>query len=124
MSVYEKNSISGVIWLLGWALLLGGIIGSLICGKVFETLEGYYYRHFEYNWTVAILGSVGSVILSCTMFGLSYIIDYLEIIANSTLKNNTDKVSDNKDEKTISDKTSDNYEEKQVDAVLEDEKPI
>ncbi len=85
ISFDEKNNISEAIWILGYVIIILGIVGSFICGKVFETSHGFYHTYYEYNWTVAISGCFGSVLIGMFNLALSTIIDYMEIIANSKI---------------------------------------
>ena len=79
----KQNKTAKHIFNLGLAVIILGIIGSFVCGKVFEieTVHGYYYTYTstDYNWIVAICGSVGSVLTGCIYIALSEIIELLSI---------------------------------------------
>lgn len=80
----RENNISKIILGLGILIIIGGITGSFICGKVFEVYHsGGYYSYWQYNWTVAVFGSIGSLLFGAFYIALSEIIELLDNVKKS-----------------------------------------
>ncbi len=74
----KTNTIAKIMFCIGLFIIVAGFIGSFICGRVFEREVGYYYTYTEYNWAIAIFGSIGSFFLGAFYIALAEIIELLE----------------------------------------------
>lgn len=79
----KTNRIAKIMQIIGCFVIIAGIISALICGDIFEKLE--------YNWTVAVSGILGSVLVGAFYIALSEIIELLETIKEklATKENNS-----------------------------------
>ena len=67
----EENGVAKVIRIIGWIFIIGGVISSLILGGIFTIYE-------KYNWYIAIIGSVISIVNGIIFIGFSEIINLLQ----------------------------------------------
>lgn len=92
----EKNRFAKHIYNIGVWIIVLGIIGSFISGKIFEveTFHGTYYTYTttEYNWIVAICGSIGSVLCGVFYMALSEIINLLSKKRTETIEKTLEEV--------------------------------
>ena len=84
------NQKAFIINTIGLITIVVGIIGSVVLGEVFpiKTLEGVYYSRLEesYNWYIAIIGTISSIISGVIFIGFAEIIDLLQQNVNNTAK--------------------------------------
>lgn len=73
-----ENKCAKIIRIIGFVSIIGGIIGSLILGSVFKIEVGIYYRHEEYNWYIALIGSILSFVEGIIFIGFAEIIRLLQ----------------------------------------------
>ena len=73
--VEKTNRIAKIMMIIGYFVIIVGIIGSLICGKIFEIGV-----NDDYNWSVAIFGIIGSILVGAFYIALSELIELLETI--------------------------------------------
>ena len=80
----SDNTYAKIIKIVGFIIIIGGIIGSFVLGGVFEKEITYptsmysYGSYTEYNWTLAIIGAVSSFVVGLLFVGFSEIIDLLQ----------------------------------------------
>ena len=72
------NVTSKIIRIIGLISIIGGVISSLILGGIFTIKVGTYYTHEEYNWYIAIIGSVSSFVEGIIFLGFAEIINLLQ----------------------------------------------
>lgn len=80
----SDNTYAKVIKIVGFIIIIGGIIGSFVLGGVFEKEITYptsmysYGSYTEYNWTLAIIGAVSSFVVGLLLIGFSETISLLQ----------------------------------------------
>lgn len=72
------NVTSKIIRIIGLISIIGGVISLLILGGIFTIKVGTYYTHEEYNWYIAIIGSVSSFVEGIIFLGFAEIINLLQ----------------------------------------------
>lgn len=107
----EENKIAKIIRIIGLVSIIGGIISSLILGGIFKMQVGTYYTHEEYNWYIAIIGSIISLVDGIIFMGFSEIINLLQLNYNRQFEiintlNNLKKKDNEKPSKIDNEKTS------------------
>lgn len=79
-NIYAKS-----IRIVGFIIIIGGILGSFVLGGIFETEITYptsmysYDSYTKYNWNLAIIGAVSSFIVGLLFVGLGELIDLLQL---------------------------------------------
>jgi len=70
----KKESMANV---LGWVIIVLGSIGSLVMGNVYKAIDFSYgnYVSYKYNWSLAISGIIGCVILGLIFIFIAEIIN-------------------------------------------------
>lgn len=80
----SKNKTADVLGITGACIAVLGIIGSFVLGKVYGIpVDGLFSVETKYNWFVAIIGIVCSVISGLLLFGLGEIIFLLQTNADN-----------------------------------------
>ena len=80
----SENNIANTLRNIGIATIILGVIGSFICGAVFETVtyDYSYYSGYDieeaYNWGVVVGGSVSSFIAWILFISFSEVISLLQ----------------------------------------------
>lgn len=80
-----ENSYAKAIKIIGFIIIICGIIASFILGNVFENEITYpssmysYDSYTEYNWTLAIIGAISSFVVGLLFVGFGEIIDLLQV---------------------------------------------
>lgn len=76
-----ENTLAKVIRVIGWCVLIGGIIGAFILGYAVPTVEYYSSGHIheEYNWGLTVGVIVGSIIASVLFRAIAEIIRLLQL---------------------------------------------
>ena len=91
----KKNSVANYNYSLGLIVIGFGIIGSIICGAVFE--------EYSYNWAFAVFGSIGSLLVGSLFIALSEIIELLHgIYPTKGLTDETNKTMSDFEDKPSS----------------------
>lgn len=70
----HENGFAKALRIIGMCIIGFGMIGSFTLGSVFET--GYH----DYNWGVAIIGIISSIVSGTLFFGFSEVINLLDSI--------------------------------------------
>ena len=79
-----ENSSAKAIKIIGFIIIIGGIIASFVLGDVFENEITYptsmysYDSYTKYNWTLATIGAVSSFVLGMLFIGFGETIDLLQ----------------------------------------------
>lgn len=84
------NSVGNILKIVGIAIIIVGIFGSLILGGVFTIMPTFgpndgLVQSF-YNWPVALSGSISSFIIGMLFIGFSEVIDLLHKIEKNGRK--------------------------------------
>lgn len=82
----EENTISKTLVTIGWLIIIGGIVGSIVLAESNPALqvEGSYYESIEetFNYTILIVGSFSSIISGMLFMALGEIIKLNQMIFN------------------------------------------
>ena len=102
----SNNPYSKALKIIGWIIIIGGIIGSFILGGTTPTIEnllrGSHYNDF--NIGIFLTGSISSVFLGVLFLGLGEIIRLLDVANNSlsyAINQNSDVLNDTSKEQKI-----------------------
>lgn len=75
----SKNKTADTLQAIGILIALLGVVGSLILGKICENqIEKMLLDKASYNWTVALIGIVYSVISGVLFYGFGEVISLLQ----------------------------------------------
>ena len=109
----EENSVAKVLSTLAGIVLVVGIIGSLILGKLMPAVD-YSSRHLEthYNWALAIGGSAASII-TCVLFtGFAEVINLLQrILSNRQITDLLQRIEKNEATVALLEKIAENQKQ-------------
>ncbi len=75
---YVSNSIAKSLSAIGWFFIIGGIVAGFIAGIKTETVVSYFTKNMNFQWTVAIVYWVVSLVSGVLMLGVAEIINLLE----------------------------------------------
>lgn len=80
----SKNATANVLQVIGIVIILLGIAGSLVLGKVYGIqVESLFSTETKYNWGIAIAGILGSVISGVLLCGFGEVIALLQTNADN-----------------------------------------
>ena len=101
----KNNTVAKILFGLGIFIIVAGVIGSFICGNVFEATEiGYYRTYSYYNWGLVILGLIGSILGGALFIAISEIIEQLNHI-NAKISKGLSSDSNGMIDSELADKT-------------------
>lgn len=72
---YKENEWGRFIKVFGVIVMIAGFIGSIVLGNAFKIESGYFYKSYEFNWSVFFLGLIFSFIPGIFICGFGELIN-------------------------------------------------